>query len=676
MRLIILFTVLFTVSSNIFSNEIIKKIPEKALTVSILPDQSFEDVKINSVPGEPKLPYLRYEFLLPNNADLKTIDAQIVNSEYSNLKGIYDIKPAEGDISDGVEILGIKESRECEIYNQNSFFPANNIYSVRSGYLRQYKIVNIAVFPYQYNPVSRTVKKLNKGSIKISYSVTEKGRATSYSTPVSYLKKLKASLSNYSEMIQTYNLNIKRAGENYTIITTKSIEANLNKLNAFINNKKARGFDVDVITEDVWGGGSGNSSADNLRAWLENNYLQNGITYLLIIGDPSPSNGDIAMKNAYAYYGGKIAHTDFYFSELTGNWDADGDGRYGELDDVKASGGIDAYADISVGRIPCYNSNYSAVDKILQKSIDYECARDNEVAWRKNMLLAMDGYYGSEGPEVGEKIKDDIEVASSSWDFYRIYCNHMKSPEEGILTPQAVTNAWSSNAYGVVSWLTHGSETAAMNIFSTSYVSELNDEYPSFVVMGSCLNGKPNNSGNLAYSVLKNGGIGVIAGSETTIFKQPMGDFVGSSYNHGMIHAITKNISLDGSNVIDAFDKARHDADMGCWKNYCAFNLYGDPCLGIEVYGVEGQTGVNHFCENQKTNVNFKINGNILKIDQYRNSSMLKIFSSNGKVLMERNLMSESEVVNLNEFKVSNSIIFCQITNNSGKIIKKLKVLR
>lgn len=632
--------------------------------------------KLNSNPGEPKLPFWRLRYLLPANVNAQSVSVEILKPDIGEITGEYDIAPAENDYEKYDIVSQFRSLAEDEIYSKNEFFPASHIYKAKNGAYREFQIVTIYLFPYRYNPVTKQMVKLNKCDLKINYTENENSFTSAVNCNKLHLSNLKCMVENYEEMIGTYNVSNSRQTSNLTIATTNSIKGNLTNLNAFINNKKARNFNVEVITEDQWGGGSGDAAADNLRNWLENNYLLNGIDYLLIIGNPNPDNGDMAMKNAYAYYSGKIAHTDFYFSELTGDWDADGDCKYGETDDVKATNGIDAISDISVGRIPCYNGNYSAVDNILSKCIAYESEKNDAVQWRKNMLLAMDGYYGSEGPEVGEKIKDDIENANSSWSFYRIYCNHLLGPDEGILTPDAVTNAWSSNPYGLVSWLTHGSETAAMNIFSTSYVSELNDNYPSFVIMGSCLNGKPTYSNNLAYSVLQNGGIGVISGSETTIFKQPMGDFVGSSYNHGLIHAMSKNIALEGGFVSDAFNKARHDADMGCWKNYCCYNLYGDPTLGIEVYGVEGSTSKSVVVNNFSREPNIDLIGKNIQISNIASNGIVEIYNAQGKILYTEKVLKGYNRIDLNSISFGNSILICRVNANNKIFVKTITFVK
>lgn len=641
---------------------------------------NFTGANFNEEPGEPKLPFVVFSFLLPADISVGSVSAVMANQQYALISGNIDIMPAEPEVVGSDEFFNpqkrISNGRDVAIYEANEYFPQTNIRSLKVEKLRQFKIAKLRVYPFQYNPVTKSIQKLTQGDIVISYDTEQNSNSQNIETPHIYLEKLESRVLNYDDQITTYSPKISRSAVNYTIITTTAIENGLNKLSLFKEYKAARGFNVEVVTEEEWGGGYGNSSAENLRAWLVDNYLQNQISYLLIIGDPNPSNGDIAMKNAYAYYAGKIAHTDYYYSELTGNWDADGDGKYGETDDVKASGGIDAEADIAVGRIPCYSGNYAVVDAILQKCIDYESEEAQDIGWRTNMLLAMDGYYGSEGPTVGEAIKETVEAQSSDWGFYRIYCRYVNSPDEGSCSPQAVTNAWKSNPYGIVSWLTHGNATAAANIMSTAHVPQLSNDNPSFVMMGSCLNGKPDVEDNLAFSILQRGGIGVISGSETTIYKQPMGTLDGSSYNHGMIYNFTENLALDGLYVIDAFDKTRHDADMGCWKNYCCFNLYGDPTLGLDVYGVDVQTAKNNDIVEKSTKVGIVNNKNILTFKNFGKSARISLFNISGQKLFAKTITPNAANVDLKQLNIGNGIILCKINSKNGIQVKHLTLTK
>ncbi|MFC1871389.1 C25 family cysteine peptidase [Chloroflexota bacterium] len=129
----------------------------------------------------------------------------------------------------------------------------------------------------------------------------------------------------------------------YVIITTNDIVANSEYLDFFIKMKENEGHTVKIVTEDDFGSLTGqdpNDKADKIRKWLKDNYVSLGIEYVLLIGDPNPDDtknpsdfvGDIPMKMCWPRYFrvGDGAPTDLYYSDLTSNWDLDGDGFYHE----------------------------------------------------------------------------------------------------------------------------------------------------------------------------------------------------------------------------------------------------------------------------------------------------------------------------------------------------------
>jgi hypothetical protein len=143
---------------------------------------------------------------------------------------------------------------------------------------------------------------------------------------------------------------------NYVIVTTNQIRNFSKALDGFVAHKNSRGFSVRIVTETDFNLVSGpypNRRAEKIRQWLVNNYQAMGIEYVMLIGNPDPDDpmydsdiGDeindptymnddyIPMKQVWHNLPGGLTHwgdaTDWYYADLTGNWDADGDGFYGE----------------------------------------------------------------------------------------------------------------------------------------------------------------------------------------------------------------------------------------------------------------------------------------------------------------------------------------------------------
>ena len=275
--------------------------------------------------------------------------------------------------------------------------------------------------------------------------------------------------------------------------------------------------------------------------------------------------------------------TDYFFAELSGNWDLDANGYAGEYPADYATGGIDQYPEIVVGRIPYYGY-MTDLDKILAKTVTFEKATD--IAWRKNALLPMEPSDGSTpGYQLGEEIRTNFLIPRG-FASTRIYEeDYGVAPE---ITPCDISNvrsAWSTGAYGVTTWWTHGSETYAADVFSSSDASYLDDAHPSFTFQNSCTNGSPEYSNNLGYALLRNGAIGTVSASRVSWYWRGQSSFVGSPQSNAMMaYAYTGALTYDSLVAGRALNKVRRAMIVdGSWwaMNLADFNLYGDPSVGL-----------------------------------------------------------------------------------------------
>ena len=138
----------------------------------------------------------------------------------------------------------------------------------------------------------------------------------------------------------------------YVIVTTRAIRDASTRLAAFVWHKESLGFSVRVVTEDDFDALVGpypDGRAERIRKWLQTHYQETGIRYVLLVGNPDPDDpmytndvvGDIPMKQVWhrlagEMIGGSVNNgffwgdaTDWYYSDLSGNWDPNGDGFYG-----------------------------------------------------------------------------------------------------------------------------------------------------------------------------------------------------------------------------------------------------------------------------------------------------------------------------------------------------------
>jgi len=550
--------------------------------------------------GEPSIPYQSVRVLLPPNADLTTVKATITGCRWAVIDGDYDIQPvpplAVGDGEQASAVWpadrNIVNGKDADIYESDALFPLEPIRKVDIQIMRGWKMVQILYAPYAYNPVEKKIFQLSGDAIEIIFErdLLKSSAAGADFTGAGQVREM---TSNFAEMAGEYGgYAVSPAAARYVIITTDNIEAASGSLLDFVASKEARGFTVQVVTEETWGGGTGNTAAERIRSWLKSNYITLNIKYVLLIGNPNPSTGDVPMKICYCYHTEGSppvtttyqVPTDFYYAELTSNWDTDNDGRYGEYYD-DFSGDPPRAAEVAVGRIPYYGS-IADLDHILSKIIDYENAPASSASWRENALLPMKPSDGSTpGYQLGEEIKNDVLVPHG-WTYHRVYDSDyglIPAPETTLCTVDNVTNAWNGSDFGAIFWWTHGSSTSASYVMDLSHAATLDDNHPGFAFQGSCSNGTPEVSNNLGYSLLKNGCIATVSASRVSWYEIGQTSFAGTATNSGMTFEYSQRLIAEEMCAGDALNDLKFDISPGfeeLWMNYLDFNLYGCPAVG------------------------------------------------------------------------------------------------
>jgi hypothetical protein len=633
-------------------------------------------------PGDPMLPYKSITLLVPPDADLGKVTAGLVSESWEELPGEYDIapvKPAAASNGESVTISWgnkdkslIVNGRDISIYDNDAYFPSVPVQIVSVGKFRQFKIVELRVWLVSYNPVQKKVRALKDTQTVLNVEKLPAGKAVGLDSAVlpaipkteKFAGQLRPKIANPQDLDAFYGATAQSSGwaplnvpADYVIITTNTIVSNCPKIATFAAAKTAAGFTVNTVTEAPVAGDSRyvdgatcDQRAENIRSWLQAHYIPDGIEYVLLIGAPQPdtfvANQSVPMKWSWPRngQGGPIDEikcpTDMYFAELSGNWDLDADGKYGEFSNDYGNGGADKNCELKVGRIPLYNNQYADVCSILQKSIDYDSAAGN-LGWRSKVLIPAaisnfspedttgdgnpdDPFFTAAdrtfGDDWGEAIKSHASTISFSpftlYEKQGIYGNGSAYPLTACnanLTNANVINEW-KNKYGFVTWWAHGDQTSASrfrwivdnqfpNVCTTpaettftTFISQfdcaaLDNNYPSFVVQVSCDNGWPERVDNLGYSLLKQGAIGTISGTRVTWYSvgpwnTGLGGNVGDNASYGYYCFDRMANSAEDIGTALVWCRANSGTnwnDGGSWMNMVGFNLYGDPSLSLNL---------------------------------------------------------------------------------------------
>ncbi len=569
--------------------------------------------------GYPDLPSRIYRAAVPPEVEPDSIEVRfsIQKMEYPGTFNVREIPPMMTWV-DGRLITGDK----ADIYTKDDFFPGDCVEYVGFSRMRKWRIVTFKYTPFRYNPVTKELIFISQATVTIDYQLGDRSSKIELELQDPLMeKRAKRLLMNYDESLGWYRYT-GEGGEwpsltyDYVIVTTNAIESGSTKLSDFVTYLQGKGFSPLVITEDEYGGLIGqapNGTAEKIRKWLQDNYISYGINYVLLIGNPDPDDpssgsdsvGDIPMKMCWPrrdYSSYKEAPTDYFFADLTGNWDLDGDEYYGEWSDFTGTGGVDFMNEVYVGRIPVY-SGITDLDSILQKTMNY--GNSISKSWRSSALLPMSFSTSTyDGAPLAEQMKDDYLTGAGyfTWTQYQqgsgaCGLDSIYPSDEELRGGTVVRDRWAANDYGLVLWWGHGSISSASvgcsgcwdgTLMNSSYASSLDNNHPSFVYMNSCTNGYPENSGNLQYAVLKNGGIGTVGATRVSWFNTGVGygQFDGSTTNSGIGYEFASRIVANqpGGNALYHAKSSMTPTSNTRLMNFYDFNLYGDPAISIATY--------------------------------------------------------------------------------------------
>ena len=564
-----------------------------------------DQVRVISQPGQPAIPSQIIQLLLPPSAKLDTV-ASLLEAAYVPFEGAWYVSPVPPMGTwdqEGQEIIvwptdrTIVDGVDIGIYGTNDFWPAGQAQLINTGRLRSWKLAELAVPLFRYNPVTGQLLELAEAELTV-----DSGKENAAAFKKSGIKSIKKEHKKNKERVRDLAVNFEQAAAayeeeaaasslqeiaaagdvaaasptltdtGYVIITTNAIRNASTKLAAFVAHKQAT-YTVSVITQDQYGVGTGDTAANNIRAWLAANYNNSaygngGILYVLLIGDPRTDSASVPMKMCIGDH-----PTDYYYAELTSNWDANGNGIYGEEADS-----TEKYFEVYVGRIPYYGT-ISETDSILQKTITYETSANT--AWRRNVLLPMVPLDdATQAYQIGEQIKynllEPLAIPST-----RIYDKTygLLPPPEYLRENRYPATEWSQGIYGMLIWETHGNVDFAGGVIGSGDTPALNNNYPTAVFQGSCLTGHPETTNNLGYSILKNGGIGTVAASRNGWYWIGETSYTNSSSQGGMGYQYAKRLVSRKTMGQALWDTKEA---LSYWqKNYFVHNLYGDPSVVV-----------------------------------------------------------------------------------------------
>jgi hypothetical protein len=305
------------------------------------------------LPGHPELPVQYFTYIIPSDRIVQSVNVTI--SEPLPVDGSYLIYPAQQVMGDSLTWV----EPDSEIYSSESLYPGKVVEIIHQGILDCARLVTIAVYPIQYLPSSGFLCLYP--NIEFTFNLTpcnlpEIPEIRDFQSQKVYDYLITSIVDNpddvnafYQKPVLTQPCQIYQSYSAwpYVIITTPEFVSAFEPLRQWFIK---RGLQCKIVTTSwIFANFIGCDEAERVREYLKFAHRREGAVWILLGGDddfvPLRYAYDLPVTTQPPLY--DQYPCDLYFSDLTGNWNLDGDQVWGEPGEDDP----DYYPEVFVGRV-------------------------------------------------------------------------------------------------------------------------------------------------------------------------------------------------------------------------------------------------------------------------------------------------------------------------------------
>jgi hypothetical protein len=323
----------------------------------------------SGLPNQPALPAHGAYILLPPNCQVENID--IIQGEKIQIGKDYFIEPVTTPIrlSDNPGTF-IPPLPDEQIYQSSTAFPSTRFQNIGLQSFRGYRYLVLKLQPAEYIPDSGELFYYSSLTVIINTTETDIKSSLYRGLPEDEAE-IRSKIDN-PDILTTYSSMPKQGAKNFDllIITTPTLAPFFEMLKDYHDTT---GVITEIRTTDV----IGSIEPDDIRAYIKNCYLNDGIQYVIIGGDddiiPALDLYVISWEGDDNYVDWNMPG-DIYFSCLDGTYNYDGDELWGEPTDGEGGGDVDLVAEVYLGRASA--SSVGEAYTFVIKTIEYLSTED------------------------------------------------------------------------------------------------------------------------------------------------------------------------------------------------------------------------------------------------------------------------------------------------------------
>lgn len=439
--------------------------------------------------GMPDLAKLVTSIIIP---DIDEMQVTIIDAKYHDYRDIA-VAPSKGHIFRNVNPDDVPFVYG-DAYSQDAFWPGELAQLEDPFIMRDFRGQTVTVFPYQYNPVSQTLRIYTD----ITLEVTSTGREGI--DPI-YRKRDEIVIEpEFGNIYNRFFLNIQDASKSYPMLEGEegsmliiAYDNFVDAMQPFVNWKRTIGRKTEIVPKSEAG-----ANANAIKAFVADYYEENeDFAYLLLIGD-GPQIPPMITSSGHS------------------------DNAYGYLV------GSNSYNDIFVGRFSA--ENIAHVETQVQRMIEYERDITEADTWLSyGQGIARNE--GAGGGHYGEADHVHMNFIRDTLLNYTYDVVHQRYDGPGFSTSAALISGDINSGVSVINFCNHGSVTGwSVAGYNIGHVNNLTNvgKLP-WIWSVACVNGNFVNNFCFAEAWLRathngepSGAVGMMASTINQLWQPPM----------------------------------------------------------------------------------------------------------------------------------------------------------
>ncbi len=265
-------------------------------------------------------------------------------------------------------------SADPKIYSSSGSYPSEVATIAPHGFYSGYNVGSLLIHPLQYVPSRRKLIFHNRIEIEVTYKDSSKLPVPFRSTKYSRRVRENAARAHFDTPLPKADLLPQQAPgvstlpdevHAYIIITADNL---VSQFQTLADWKKKRGLSAEIVTTSwIYANYAGSDQQEQIRNFIKDAYQNWGTMWVLLGGDVNiiPERRAWAMDCEVGQFNYNFIPCDLYYSDLDGDWNANGNDTYGEVDDD-----VDMYPDVFVGRAAVEDEGEA--NTFVLKVLDYE----------------------------------------------------------------------------------------------------------------------------------------------------------------------------------------------------------------------------------------------------------------------------------------------------------------